>query len=112
MLCIQSKKRRVTLFSSVSAAAENVTVNTVTATDACSALPKILSIAGAANQYRHKNRSRAISIQLSADFDLEQDHVPAGFLLADMTKADSHRHYSALTNNFSYSAKHITWYVV
>jgi len=56
MLCIQSKKRRVMLFSSVSAAAENVTVNTVY----CSG-----RVFGAAEDFKHRGRCKSISAQES-----------------------------------------------
>lgn len=95
------------IFKPASAIVEDVLLEELTDA-ACPALPKPEYIARAANRLCQKLRPKDPT---TLDFEIEDDHIPDGFLVSDV-KVPECRHLMFATNQqLQYLAQAKTWYV-
>jgi len=91
--------------------AANITEQVMTeelAEKSCPAVSSVINVARAANRYRHRLRPKHPS---NLDFELQTEHVPDGFLQADI-KIDGHRHLIFATDYMLQLLQRAdTWYM-
>jgi len=74
----------------------------------CPAVSSVTNVARAANRYRHRLRPKHPS---NLDFELQSEHIPDGFLQADI-KIDDHRHLIFATDYMLQLLQRAdTWYM-
>jgi len=87
---------------------EEVMSENVGSTEPCSSLPKMTSVARAANCHRSKNRPKHPT---TLDFELLDDHVPSQFLCGDVHKNGTCHLIFATDAQLEFLTNAKTWYV-